>query len=100
MQNNWKKFPVLKKKFSGDAKKLPTDCRTNGCGKGANCQLKDGGYICQCPPGTIGSPLKECTLGKCLYIYFENILGSTVLTVHEVKFNFYNYSLRTEVTVV
>lgn len=53
-------------------KKLPTDCRTNGCGKGASCLLNNGGYICQCPPGTTGSPQKECTLGKCLYIFFDD----------------------------
>lgn len=56
-------------------KKLPTDCRTNGCGKGASCVLKDGGYICQCPPDMAGSPQKECTLGKCLNIFQRSLIG-------------------------
>lgn len=68
--------------LSGDMKKLPADCRTNGCGKGANCQLKDGGYTCQCPPGTTGSPQKECNPGKCFFLNFfreNSFLDSTQL---------------------
>lgn len=61
---------------AGDTKILPADCRADGCGKGANCvPLLDGGgggaYVCQCPPGTVGSPQTECALGKCFFfLYF------------------------------
>lgn len=55
-------------------KTLPADCRTDGCGKGASCSPPtDGavGYVCQCPPGTTGSPQKECAPGKRLFFYVE-----------------------------
>lgn len=63
----------------GEMKKLPVDCRTNGCGKGASCVLEDGGYICQCPPGMTGSPQKECTLGKCLYFFQLSSIGISTI---------------------
>ncbi|XP_026669631.1 neurogenic locus notch homolog protein 1-like, partial [Ceratina calcarata] len=44
---------------SGD--KSLGDCRTNGCGKGAEC-IRDGAiFVCRCPPGTSGSPDVECS---------------------------------------
>lgn len=55
---------------AGDTKKLPADCRADGCGKGANCERReDGGYVCRCPPGTVGSPQTECALGKCVFFF-------------------------------
>jgi len=40
------------------------DCRTNGCGKNAEC-IRDGAiFVCRCPPGTSGSPDIECTTGR------------------------------------
>lgn len=40
------------------------DCRVSGCGKGAHCVLVDSDYSCQCPPGTVGNPNKDCIPGK------------------------------------
>jgi len=59
--------------YPGEMKKLPSDCRTNGCGKGASCLSIDSVgsavYVCQCPPGTTGSPQKECLQGKSCLLY-------------------------------
>jgi hypothetical protein len=63
----------------GEMKKLPSDCRTNGCGKGAVCQPTGSAgstvYICQCPPGTTGSPQKECSQGKSCSLYHNITLS-------------------------
>ncbi|KAK3931322.1 Fibrillin-1, partial [Frankliniella fusca] len=38
----------------------PSDCRTLGCGDGAECVRKRNGYVCRCPPGSSGHPDVAC----------------------------------------
>ncbi|CAH0390731.1 unnamed protein product [Bemisia tabaci] len=53
-------FPVGDPDSECFAKRIPVDCRVSGCGKGAHCVLVDSDYSCQCPPGTVGNPNKDC----------------------------------------
>lgn len=50
--------------FVGQAKNLPVDCRTSGCGKGATCSKDGAMYKCTCPTGSSGNPENECVQGK------------------------------------
>lgn len=60
----------------GQPSKLPEDCRTTGCGKGAVCNKDAKTYACSCPAGFSGNPQKECIQGKlalhiCTLGYFS-----------------------------
>lgn len=48
----------------GILEKSGADCRTLGCGQGAEC-IRDGTiFVCRCQPGTSGSSELACTAGK------------------------------------
>lgn len=40
------------------------DCRTEGCGKNAECIREQAFFVCRCPPGMNGIPEKECYRGE------------------------------------
>lgn len=40
------------------------DCRTQGCGKNAECIREQAFFVCRCLPGTSGQPNLECTRGE------------------------------------
>lgn len=40
------------------------DCRTQGCGKNAECIREQAEFVCRCPPGTKGLPNVECRRGE------------------------------------
>lgn len=64
LEQKIKKIQILKNSLSsGSADKSALDCRTIGCGKGAEC-IRDGPiFVCRCPPGSTGSPDVECKTG-------------------------------------
>lgn len=42
------------------------DCRTEGCGKNAECIREDAFFVCRCLPGFSGRPDVECQSGESL----------------------------------
>lgn len=50
--------------FVGTVERQPGDCRTLGCGRGAECLREGAVFVCRCPPGTVGKPEVECRPGR------------------------------------
>jgi hypothetical protein len=50
--------------FIGTIDRTPTDCRTEGCGKNAECIREGAVFVCRCLPGTTGRPEVECHSGR------------------------------------
>ena len=50
--------------LAGSVERSPTDCRTEGCGKNAECIREGAVFVCRCPPGTTGRAEVECVPGK------------------------------------
>lgn len=50
--------------MKGTAQRGPVDCRTEGCGKNAECIREQAFFVCRCPPGTSGQPNIECHRGE------------------------------------
>lgn len=48
----------------GTAERGVVDCRTEGCGKNAECLREHAFFVCRCLPGTSGRPEIECFRGK------------------------------------
>lgn len=50
--------------YSGSEKSGEVDCRTEGCGKNAECIREDAEFVCRCLPGYSGRPEVDCQRGK------------------------------------
>lgn len=55
--------------FAGSTPFLPQDCRTKGCGKGAECTKEKNHFICHCPSGTTGNAEVECRTGRICQLF-------------------------------
>lgn len=55
--------------FIGSAPVIPKDCRTIGCGKGAECVPDVDNYVCHCPIGTVGKGDVECRPGMLMITF-------------------------------
>lgn len=49
---------------TGTIERTPTDCRTDGCGKNAECIREGAAFVCRCLPGTAGRAEVECYSGR------------------------------------
>jgi hypothetical protein len=49
---------------AGTVDRTPTDCRTEGCGKNAECIREGAVFVCRCLPGTTGRAEVECHSGR------------------------------------
>lgn len=49
---------------AGTTDHAPTDCRTEGCGKNAECIREGAAFVCHCLPGTTGRAEVECRSGR------------------------------------
>lgn len=49
---------------TGTVERTPTDCRTDGCGKNAECIREGAAFVCRCLPGTAGRAEVECYSGR------------------------------------
>lgn len=50
----------------GSQDRSALDCRTEGCGKNAECIREQAFFVCRCKPGYSGEPETECRKGKPL----------------------------------
>lgn len=49
---------------TGTIERTPTDCRTDGCGKNAECIREGAAFVCRCLPGTAGRAEVQCYSGR------------------------------------
>lgn len=65
----------------GTEQRSVVDCRTEGCGKGAECIRELAVFVCRCPPGTAGDASVECRRGKFLnpYLFLHLIINTSCL---------------------
>lgn len=59
------------------------DCRTEGCGKNAECIREQAVFVCRCPPGTTGRANIECTRGESTPINSTN--ATLTYVVYSIK---------------
>lgn len=64
------------------------DCRTQGCGKNAECIREQAEFVCRCPPGTKGLPNIECVRGESaplvliMFIFLHDVYSTKGLLLN------------------
>lgn len=57
--------------IAGTIERSAPDCRTSGCGLGADCLRQGLRFVCKCPPGMTGKPEVECRKGMNNTLFFS-----------------------------
>lgn len=95
--------------YIGDGKKVLTccylgtieerhvvDCRTDGCGKNAECIREQAFFVCRCLPGHTGRPEVGCQRGKktLMLTPILNCYSQTLYTVHRLTARLMQFCIR------